>query len=178
MSYTLRALVSRASILSSLTSRLRGLRVASLHTPTRERALGDVLSVAVIDDDVLTLTWDRAADPVAGFDTLTSRIAAEARAASDAGTVAYLEADFRGGVGTQASIVWCAGEVVLGPLRASNAERVIGLPPLDEWPVNRALRYLGVHRDPRRDEFDALGLGRLHRDADIGRRRFARRVVG
>jgi hypothetical protein len=66
---------------------------------------------------------------------------------STAGRVVYVEAEFFGGVGEQASAGWENGEMVFGPVTASDA-------------INQALRWLGVSAAPPDDEFDALGLGR------------------
>jgi hypothetical protein len=64
--------------------------------------------------------------------------------------VAYIEAEFFGGVGGQSSIVWSGGLEAMEPTHSKDA-------------INRALRFLGVQIGTAQDEFDALGLGR-HRD--------------
>ena len=68
------------------------------------------------------------------------------------GCVAYIEADFFGGVGSQASMVWCQEEKTEGPWVVDNA-------------INLALRRLGVEKGGFIDRFEALGLGR-HRSTD------------
>ncbi len=80
-------------------------------------------------------------------------------ACSAKGPVAYVEAEFFGGTGTQSAQVWDNGKVVLGPLRLAEGER----PPVAGSPISQALRQLGATRGDHHDEFDAVGLGR-HRD--------------
>jgi hypothetical protein len=75
------------------------------------------------------------------------------------GPVAYAEADYFGGSGTQCAQVWNAGSVVLGPLRLAVDER----PGAAGSPISQALRALGVVRGGHFDEFDAVRLGR-HRE--------------
>lgn len=83
------------------------------------------------------------------------------RRASARGPVAYVEADFFGGIGQQAAVVWDRGEVVLGP--------VVDPPPpepppsLGESAINQALKRMGVRRGDAVDEFAALDLG-CHRE--------------
>jgi len=73
------------------------------------------------------------------------------------GPVAYVEADFWGGTGTQFAAVWDAGDLVLGPI-------VDGLdaPPaaVRRSAISQALRRLGADAHGYIDEFAAVGLGR------------------
>ncbi|ATZ29321.1 hypothetical protein SLAV_37785 [Streptomyces lavendulae subsp. lavendulae] len=89
----------------------------------------------------------------AGFDRLLS-------ACSKAAPVAYVEADYFGGAGTQTAQVWDAGKVVLGPLHLADGE-----PSPTGTPISQALRRLGVTKGNHVDEFAAVGLGH-HRDTD------------
>lgn len=66
--------------------------------------------------------------------------------------IAYVEAEFFGGDGTQAAAVWEEGSLIFGPVVANNA-------------INQALRLLGVSKHEHLDEFAALSLGR-HRDTE------------
>lgn len=78
------------------------------------------------------------------------------------GPVAYVEADFWGGTGTQFAAVWDAGELVLGPI-------VDGLdaPPavVRRSAISQALRRLGASAHRHIDEFAAVGLDR-HRHVE------------
>ncbi|MEU5257397.1 hypothetical protein [Amycolatopsis sp. NPDC021455] len=80
-------------------------------------------------------------------------------ACSELGPVAYVEADYSGGVGSQSAQVWHRGTVILGPLRIAVGER----PPSGGSPISQALRALGVRRGRHLDEFDAVRLGRYRR---------------
>lgn len=76
--------------------------------------------------------------------------------------VAYVEADYFGGIGSQFAAVWREGTVVLGPLVLTEDEPR----PAPGWsPISQALRHLGVSVDGQYDEFDAIGLGR-HRHVE------------
>lgn len=74
------------------------------------------------------------------------------------GPVAYLEAEFAGGLGHQAAVVWLAGEVTWGPHVDHTLDR-----PRAEWPINAALARLGVEPGAWIDPFAELGL-HLERD--------------
>ncbi|WP_344870055.1 hypothetical protein [Deinococcus aetherius] len=73
------------------------------------------------------------------------------------GRVAYVEADFFGGSGTQVAAVWQQGKCVMGPECSKGGGA-----------INHALRLLGVPRSPGQDEFDEVGLGRFRHTADWG----------
>jgi hypothetical protein len=65
------------------------------------------------------------------------------------GKIVYVEAEFFGGEGIQACVLWNRGGQASPPV-------------VDGFAINTALRFLGVVPDGHRDEFEALGLG-LHR---------------
>ncbi|GGS03762.1 hypothetical protein GCM10010169_55650 [Micromonospora fulviviridis] len=74
------------------------------------------------------------------------------------GPVAYLEAEFAGGLGHQAAAVWLGGEPSWGPCFDDRLDR-----PRAEWPINAALARLGAEPGPWIDPFAELGL-HLERD--------------
>ncbi|MFF8646523.1 hypothetical protein [Streptomyces sp. NPDC015345] len=90
----------------------------------------------------------------AGYDRLLT-------ACSETGPVAYIEADYFGGVGTQTAQVWDGGKIALGPLHLAEGEPS----PTTGTPISQALRRLGATKGNHVDEFAAVGLGR-HRDTD------------
>jgi hypothetical protein len=61
--------------------------------------------------------------------------------------LAYVEAEYFGGAGDQAAVVWEGGAVRNGPLATENA-------------IDQALRDLGVVANAGTDEFDTVGLNR------------------
>jgi hypothetical protein len=71
--------------------------------------------------------------------------------------VAYVEAEYFGGTGSQFAAVWEDGVLVLGPVLKSEDES----PPVQGLsPISQALRRLGASADGHDDDFDAVGLGR------------------
>lgn len=106
----------------------------------------ELLSALEQDEAPVVLSGDR------GFEFLSESVSAWACRLSRGTTLAYLEAEFISGEGTESAIVWRDGTVVLGPLRGTGA-------------VNRALRCLGVSVSPRSEEFEAVGLGK-HRSPE------------
>ncbi|WP_424185371.1 hypothetical protein ACOBQX_26230 [Actinokineospora sp. G85] len=97
----------------------------------------------------------------AGFWTAPAGFDDALAACSTTGPVAYVEAEFFGGPGTQSAQVWDGGKVVLGPLHLAEGEPS----PAEGSPISQALRRLGVTKGDHFDEFDAVGLGR-HRDTE------------
>ncbi len=82
------------------------------------------------------------------FDTteLTAELAERAATLSEGQHIAFVEAEYFGGAGSQMATVWHEGEVAAA-----------------EVTINEALRLLGVVREGDQDEFDSAGLGRHRR---------------
>jgi hypothetical protein len=70
--------------------------------------------------------------------------------------LAYVEAEFFGGVGDQNAILWRLDRVVEGPVTGPRV-------------INRVLKLLGVQCQAERDEFDTLGLRRFRETAHWAR---------
>jgi hypothetical protein len=75
------------------------------------------------------------------------------------GTVAYVEAEFFGGIGTQRAEIWTDGTLTFGPLEMAEGETV------EVTPISQVLAKLGVKRTGYPDEFDVVRLDR-HRDTE------------
>ena len=76
--------------------------------------------------------------------------------------VAYVEAEYFGGAGSQFAALWRGGVLILGPLILEEDKPW----PAPGWsPISQALRHLGVTAGGHYDEFDAIRLGR-HRDVE------------
>jgi len=103
--------------------------------------------------------------PVLGY--LSRDFAALACAISAQTKVVYIETEFFGGHGEQSSIVWDRGSVILGPLTASTSDSSwsTSAEARPRWPINNALRTIGVKRNGKADEFAGLGLEE-HRDTE------------
>ncbi|TDC60346.1 hypothetical protein E1258_15010 [Micromonospora sp. KC207] len=69
------------------------------------------------------------------------------------GPVTYLEAEFAGGLGRQAAVVWLAGAVSWGP----HFDDVLDA-PRGQWPLNAALTRIGAEPGRWIDPFAELGL--------------------
>ncbi|GAA4837454.1 hypothetical protein GCM10023201_28140 [Actinomycetospora corticicola] len=102
------------------------------------------------------------------FDRLSSGVAAMLTAASRVGPVAYLEADYAGGLGRQSAVAWLDCHVVYGPdvLLPDEPFPVSTADPHSGSPIVKALRYLGVQAVGSADEFVLLGLGRYRSTRD------------
>jgi hypothetical protein len=140
MAYFLEALVFRAV----------GIEAAGLPAePARIVPLSPQIALVPLTDEVLEAA--RSGDSPARDGTfaapLPPRIETWARRQSQRSPVGYIVAEYFGGDGGQFSIVWSGGEIVLGPLRQSDA-------------INQALRLLGIASADGLDEFDTIGLGR------------------
>ena len=85
--------------------------------------------------------------------TLHPSIADFCRTISTHGKIAYVEAMFFGGTGTQAHSLW-------------NTGLMIGEPQVGLHAINRALKFLGVKKKRNLDEFDTLNLGKFRRIED------------
>lgn len=100
-------------------------------------------------------------DPYEGFSFLNDSVSQWAMQLSKTTPIAYVEADYFGGNGSQSAIAWDAGVVKLGPLpgKFGGVDQATG-------PINQALRFLGAQLMSARDEFEAVGLqrGRDHED--------------
>ncbi|HEX7105935.1 MAG TPA: hypothetical protein VF218_08225 [Acidothermaceae bacterium] len=97
------------------------------------------------------------------FYFLTPQLASVAAIISTMGDIGYIEAEFFGGEGSQACMVWREGDVVFGPFREDDEDPPVA--PLRDWPINRALRFFGIrvdaHLDEHMDEFRTVDLGRF-----------------
>lgn len=90
-------------------------------------------------------------NPFCRLTYLSLPIATRLAELSKRGTVAYIEAEYFGGIGEQWAVVWREGKVLIGPLHTPG-----------RGAINQALHLLGVPCRGRTDEFDVVGLF-LHR---------------
>jgi len=88
----------------------------------------------------------------AGETSLPSTIREVCARLAEGGDVVYVEAEFSGGEGIQASVLFHRGGVNDPPMLATDA-------------INVALHALGVNPPAGTDEFSAVGLG-AHRDTE------------
>ncbi|MFD7206362.1 hypothetical protein [Streptomyces sp. NPDC059893] len=152
MGYVLQAVIAGDELLRAAA---RGIPSACV-VPLRKS-----LSLMPMTDEVFDAVTDGTAESALGFWKLAGGFERSLAQWSTTGPVAYVEADYFGGVGEQRAAVWADGALAVGPLDA----------PAKKWfsravsPISQALRQLGVRRSLGEDEFEAVGLDR-HRNND------------
>ncbi|MER6375311.1 hypothetical protein ABT255_44800 [Streptomyces mirabilis] len=152
MGYELQAVIAGDELLRAASRGVPGARVAPLRQGLSLMPMTEEVFDAVTDGSTAgALRFWRLPG---GFERLLAQWSA-------AGPVAYVEAEYFGGVGEQRAAVWADGALAVGPLDA----------PAKKWfsraasPISQALRQLGVKSSLGGDEFEAVGLDR-HRNND------------
>lgn len=152
MGYDLRAVIGGTQILRRAVADLGAARLTDL---------GHGLSLVPMTDELFdSVTDGNSADPL-GFCFLPEGFADVLARWSRAGDIAYAEAEYWEGVGTQRAAVWSRGSVVLGPLVLEEHES----PSEQGTPISMALHSLGIRLNAEVDEFEAAGL-RRHRHTE------------
>lgn len=152
MGYDLRAVVAEGEALRSMARDLPAARLASI---------GQGLALMPMTDTLFDSVADGSGVGTLGFWGLPGGFEKTLAAWSAGGPVAYVEADYFGGVGEQRAAVWDGGAIVLGPLQVKAGQP---FPPAGS-PISQALRRLGVVASAGEDEFSAVGLDR-HRHGE------------
>jgi len=142
MAYVLQAVIAADGLLRAAARNVPGARVASL-------AQG--LSLLPMTDEVFDAVTDGGGTKALGFWRLPGGFERKLAEWSAAGPVAYVEAEYFGGVGEQRAAVWADGAIALGPLDD---------PAVRLSAISQALRRLGATSGPAHDEFAAVGLHR------------------
>ncbi|MFJ8053507.1 hypothetical protein [Streptomyces luteogriseus] len=152
MSYDLKAVIAGEEILRTATRDLCAVRLASI---------GQGLSLMPVTDALFEAVADGGGDSASESRRLPGGFEKALAGWSAGGPVAYVEAEYFGGVGEQWAAVWDAGAIVLAPLHVEEGEP---FPPAGS-PISQALRRLGVATRAGEDEFSAVGLDR-HRHSE------------
>jgi hypothetical protein len=152
MGYDLRAVIADGEALRGVARDLPAARLASI---------GQGLSLMPITDALFDSVADGSGVGALGFWGLPGGFEKALAAWSAGGPVAYVEAEYFGGVGEQRAAVWDGGTIVLGPLHVEEGQP---FPPAGS-PISQALRRLGVVASAGEDEFSAVGLDR-HRHGE------------
>jgi hypothetical protein len=147
MTYVLQAVIAGDELLRAAAQNVPGARVAFL---------GQGLSLLPMTDEVFDAVTDDLAGTALGFWRLPDAFERKLAEWSSAGPVAYVEAEYFGGVGEQRAVVWADGALAWGP-----SDR----PATEVSPISQALRRLGAVSGQGQDEFTAVGLDR-HRHND------------
>ncbi|WP_182900116.1 hypothetical protein [Microbispora sp. H10830] len=146
MSYDVQAVIASTQLLRTVTAAL---------THTRLGSLRQGFSLLPITDELFDSVVDYTADRVQEFRRLPNGFDRTIASWSQAGPVAYVEAEYFGGTGEQRAAVWHDERLVLGPLKVGEKEPF----PVEGSPISQALRYLGARNDGLFDEFSSVGLG-------------------
>ncbi|WP_406335812.1 hypothetical protein [Streptomyces sp. NBC_00203] len=152
MGYDLQAVIAGGEVLRAASRDLPAARLAPLGQGLLLMPMTDVLFDSVANGgDAATL----------GFWRLPGGFEKTLADWSTAGPVAYMEAEYFGGVGEQQAAAWDGGTLVLGPLHVREGQPF----PSAGSAISQALRRLGVMASPGEDEFTAVGLDR-HRHGE------------
>jgi hypothetical protein len=152
MGYTLEAVIGPATVLHAVTQE----RADALLVPLRQ---GMVL--LPMTDELFDQLTDGSQDGLPGFWKFPGGFDQVLASWSSHGPLAYVEAEYFGGVGRQCSAAWDGGTLVFGPLAIADGQMV----PDAGTPIEQALAHLGVVSNGYHDEFEAVGLGQ-HRHTD------------
>lgn len=129
---------------------------------------GSDLPVLPFDDDVqdaLHRVIGTGDYPEEAASALSTTDLAFALTASHLGPLAYVETDYTAAAGTQAAAFWTAGHLAMPPTVVDTAT-ALSRPPAF-WPINAALRALGIRATPPSDEFTTFGLRAWTSNAEI-----------
>ena len=146
MGYRLEAVIGSSALLSAVTRE----QAAMVVVPLRQG-----FGLVPMTGEVLDAVDDGTPAGLPGFWKLPGGLDCLLCSWSTRGPMAYVEAEYFGGVGTQAAAVWDGGALAFGPVVIGEAEPV----PASGTPISQALARLGVVRGDHHDEFEAAGLG-------------------
>ncbi|GAA2230951.1 MULTISPECIES: hypothetical protein [Kitasatospora] len=152
MSYELRALIASVELANVVAAEVRLARAVQLQQE---------LALIPLTAELLDSLDQHEGAVVAGFTFFPRGFERRLNAWSKAGPIAYVEADYFGGRGSQQGAVWLDGKIALGPVGVAVGESF----PAEGSPISQVLRRLGAHRPYGEDEFEAVGLGR-HRHTE------------
>jgi hypothetical protein len=149
------------------------LRYRTMLPDARMHALTAGARLAVLSlDDALHDTLHRAYGTGEWLETgaiwLTTSDMAFAARASQTGALAYIETSYAGATGQQSATLWAGGDLALKPTTLDMS--AAGNRPRATWPINAALRGLGIPTNAGHDEFDSFGLGVYRSHDDILKR--------
>ncbi|MFE7077240.1 hypothetical protein ACFU96_44860 [Streptomyces sp. NPDC057620] len=152
MGYDLQAVIAEGEALRGVARDLPAARLAPI---------GQGLSLMPMTDALFDSAAGGSGVSALGFWRLPGGFEKTLAAWSTGGPVAYVEAEYFGGVGEQQAAVWDGGIIVLGPLHVEEGQPF----PSAGSPISQALRRLGVVARSGEDEFSTAGLNR-HRHGE------------
>ena len=149
MAYSLQAVIGAIDLLSATVRR----HPAATLVPLRQG-----LALVPMTDALFDALTDGASSDSLGFWKLPGGFGRVLATLSATSPVAYVEAEYFGGVGRQRAAVWAHSSLALGPLAEGDDEDE-SVRPLN-GPISRTLAFLGAVHGNHYDEFDAVGLNR------------------
>jgi len=152
MPFELKALVAEKRVLEKLAKDIG----SAVITELVERV--SLLPITADFEDEFTGEAAPGGTPFTGLG-LSAFLAEKAKEASKEGTLAYIEADYKPGTDHQGAVIWQSGVLYSGPL-VDDTGWDPRESPLQDRPVNHALRLLGVEPGRDGDEWDAAGINR------------------
>lgn len=144
MGHHIEVLIAKFDLLQAEAKRFLATPIASI--PQRLGVLTverESIDPSGVDEEMVFEDWP-----------LPCRLVAFAKEISLRTPVAYVATEYHGGVGSQRAVVWEAGDVIFGPACDDT-----DFSRIRTWPINAALRLIGVKRRWFRDEFDSINLG-------------------
>jgi hypothetical protein len=153
MAYTLEAVICPTTVLSVVTQDQPGMVIV----PLRQG-----LSLVPMTDELFDELTDGSPNRPHGFWKFPGGFEHVLRSWSSRGPIAYVEAEYFGGVGRQCSAVWNSGTLTFGPVAIEDGQPV----PDAGTPISQALARLYVVRGGHHDEFEAAGLSQHRRTED------------
>ncbi|WP_371497666.1 hypothetical protein OG871_17115 [Kitasatospora sp. NBC_00374] len=147
MSYELNALAATAELLNVVAAEVPVARVVRLEQG---------LALIPMTDRLHAALHQPAGAQQTGFAYFPGGLARRLEAWSQSAPIAYLEAAYFGGEGSQSAAVWVDGRLTLGPLHLGEDDP----DPAEGTPISQALRRLGARGGAGADEFETVGLGR------------------
>jgi hypothetical protein len=142
LGYVIKAFVAKLGLLEVLSAQYPAAHVIPL-----SQGMGLVPMTEALFDEI---NLSELSEDLPGFVLMTMAAEKQVLKLYPGGEVAYVEADYFGGYGSQSAIVWQKG-------------RRCDIYPDTQNAINFALRSLGISRGHHKDEFEGLNLGR-HRD--------------
>ncbi|GAA2129838.1 hypothetical protein GCM10009760_01530 [Kitasatospora kazusensis] len=153
MSYELRALIGAVDLLKVVAAEVPVAQVAQLEQG---------FALIPMTDRLYDALHDAGGGVQPGFAFFPGGFGRRLGAWSQAGPIAYAEAEHFGGRGTQHVAVWVDGKIDFGPV----ADELAPPYPPEGSPISRALRRMGAQKPYGQDEFEAVGLARHRRSGD------------
>ncbi|QGQ96589.1 hypothetical protein EHS13_17765 [Paenibacillus psychroresistens] len=143
MGYYFRGMISTDNIVNISRDKYKNLNIINLYNN---------LVIIPLTDELFDEVNENRSVSIKNYKYFTDRIGLFCSNISMISKIAYVEAEYFGGIGSQNGIVWDKEKVFFEETLSDNA-------------INKALEILGIKKSKDKDEFDTVGFGR-HRNVD------------